>query len=33
MGFTQISKFQKCIFNHPKLGKKKIPLIVATFDE
>ncbi len=33
MVFTQISKFQKCIFNHPKLGNNEIPLILATFGE
>ncbi len=33
MAFTQISKFQKCIFDHPKLGTNKIPLILGTFGE
>jgi len=30
MVFTQILKFQKCIFNHPKLSTNKIPLSLAT---
>jgi hypothetical protein len=30
---TQISNFQIYIFNQSKLGNKKIPLILATFDE
>jgi hypothetical protein len=33
MVLTQISKFQKCISNHPKLGDYKISLIIATFGE
>jgi hypothetical protein len=33
MVFTQISKYQKNIFNRPKLGDNKIPLILATFGE
>ncbi len=33
MVFTQILNFQKCIFNHPKLGNNKIPFILATFGE
>jgi hypothetical protein len=30
---TQISKKKNVFFNHPKLGNKKIPLILATFGE
>jgi hypothetical protein len=33
IALAQISNFQKCIFNHPKLGDNKIPFILATFDE
>jgi len=33
MVFTQIWKKIKCIFIHPKLNNKKIPLIIVTFGE